>query len=130
MKRMLVDTQLLIWLADRSEQLPLSVNAILQDPSQQLVFSLVSIWQTAIKYALGRPDFTMHPQQLQAGLLTYGFTQLPISSSHVIAVARLPSIHRDPFDRLLVAQAEVEGLTLMRTDKKLAQYGPHVQRFK
>jgi PIN domain nuclease of toxin-antitoxin system len=130
MKRLLVDTQLLVWLADRSEQLPLSANAVLQDPAQQLVFSLVSIWETAIKYALGRPDFTMHPQQLQTGLLAYGFTQLPISSNHVIAVARLPPVHRDPFDRLLVAQAEVEGLTLMTTDKQLTQYGPHVKRFK
>jgi PIN domain nuclease of toxin-antitoxin system len=72
----------------------------------------------------------MHPQQLQTGLLAYGFTQLPISSNHVIAVARLPPVHRDPFDRLLVAQAEVEGLTLMTTDKRLTQYGPHVKRFK
>lgn len=130
MSRLLPDTQLLIWLADRSEQLPDPVTAMLQDEANELFFSLVSIWETSIKFALGRPDFTIHPRQLREGLLGFGLKELPIASEHVIAVSKLPHHHRDPFDRLLVAQAEVEGLTLMTTDKKLAQYGPHVQRFK
>jgi PIN domain nuclease of toxin-antitoxin system len=130
MSRFLVDTQILIWLADRSEQLPDPVAAILQEGEDELVFSLVSIWETSIKFALGRLDFTIHPRQLRDGLLEFGFKELPITPQHVIAVASLPHIHRDPFDRLLVAQAQIEGLTLMTTDKKLAQYGQHVKRFK
>jgi PIN domain nuclease of toxin-antitoxin system len=130
MSRLLADTQLLVWLADRSEQLPDAVAAILRDNANELFFSLVSIWETAIKFALGRPDFTIHPRQLREGLLNFGFTELSIASEHVIAVSRLSHIHRDPFDRLLVAQAEVEGLTLMTADKTLAKYGPHVQRFR
>ncbi len=130
MIRYLADTQLLIWLADRSEKLPKAVAAIFQDDEQELIFSLASIWETSIKFGLGRPDFTIHPRQLREGLLELGFLELGIADSHVIAVARLPLFHRDPFDRLLVAQAQFEGLTLMTTDKKLAQYGPHVKRFK
>jgi PIN domain nuclease of toxin-antitoxin system len=130
MRRFLVDTQILIWLADRTEQLPDPVVEILQDGEHELHFSLVSIWETSIKFGLGRPEFTIHPRQLRDGLLTFGFKELLMTPQHVIAVASLPHIHRDPFDRLLVAQAQTEGLTLMTTDKKLAQYGPHVQRFK
>ncbi len=130
MSRFLVDTQLLIWLADRSEQLPAAVASIFQEEKDELIFSLASIWETSIKFGLGRPDFTIHPRQLCDGLLDFGFIELGITNSHVIAVAALPSIHRDPFDRLLLAQAKVEGLTLITSDKKLAQYGPYVRRFK
>jgi PIN domain nuclease of toxin-antitoxin system len=130
MSRLLADTQLLVWLADRAEQLPVPVAAILRDGTNELFFSLVSIWETSIKFALGRPDFTIHPSQLREGLLNFGFAELAITTQHVIAVAQLPHIHRDPFDRLLVAQAETEGLTLMTTDKTLAKYGPHVRRFR
>ena len=127
--RLLADTQILIWLADRAEELPKAVGELLRDRENHLFFSLVSIWESSIKFALGRPDFSIHPQMLRDGLLRFGFLELPITSEHVIAVSRLPGIHRDPFDRLLVAQAKVEGLMLMTTDKKMAQYGPHVKRF-
>lgn len=126
----LLDTQVLFWMVDDPDQLPRAAVDILEDRRSRLYFSLVSIWEASIKFALGRTDFTMPPAALRDGLLKAGVQQLPIASEHVIAVARLPHLHRDPFDRLLVAQAEVEGLTLMTTDKKLAQYGPHVQRFK
>lgn len=126
----LLDTQVLFWMVDDPDQLPRAAVDLLEDRRSRLYFSLVSIWEASIKFALGRTDFTMPPAALRDGLLKAGVQQLPIASEHVIAVARLPHLHRDPFDRLLVAQAEVEGLTLMTTDKKLAQYGPHVQRFK
>ncbi len=126
----LLDTQVLFWMVDDPDQLPRAVVDLLEDRRSRLYFSLVSIWEASIKFALGRTDFTMPPAALRDGLLKAGVQQLPIASEHVIAVARLPHLHRDPFDRLLVAQAEVEGLTLMTTDKKLAQYGPHVRRFK
>jgi PIN domain nuclease of toxin-antitoxin system len=128
--RLLPDTQMLIWIADRQELLPRDADSLLKDEANEVFFSLVSIWESSIKFALGRADFTIEPRALRRGLLALGFLELSIVSDHVIAVSKLPHIHRDPFDRLLIAQAEVEGLTLMTTDKLLAQYGSHVQRFK
>lgn len=130
MNSWLLDTQILFWMVDDPDLLPSAAVDLLENRQSRLYFSLVSIWETSIKFALGRPDFTMPPAPLRDGLLRVGLKELPIASEHVIAIASLPPLHRDPFDRLLVAQAQVEGLTLMTTDKKLAQYGPHVQRFK
>lgn len=128
--RLLPDTQMLIWIADRAELLPSEADVWLKDEGNEISFSLVSIWEASIKFALGRSDFTIEPRALRRGLLHLGFVELPITEEHVVAVSKLPHHHRDPFDRLLVAQAETEGLTLMTTDKKLAQYGPHVRRFR
>jgi PIN domain nuclease of toxin-antitoxin system len=130
MSRLLPDTQMLIWAARSPGRLTPAAADLLEDGANRVYFSLVSIWETSIKFALGRPDFDMPPRVLHETLLRHGFLELPIASEHVIAVSKLPLFHRDPFDRLLVAQARLEGLTLMTTDKKLAQYGPHVQRFK
>jgi PIN domain nuclease of toxin-antitoxin system len=129
MSRLLLDTQMLIWVVDDPEQISLAALELLEDGANDVYFSVVSIWESSIKFALGRPDFTMPPSALRDGLMRSGFSELGISSEHVIGVSKLRPIHRDPFDRLLVVQAEIEGLTLMTTDKKLAQYGPHVQRF-
>ena len=129
MSRLLPDTQMLLWAADEPVRLSRSAAELLEDRANQVYFSLVSVWETAIKFALGRSDFTMPPRILRDSLLRCGFLELAIASEHVIAVSQLPNIHRDPFDRLLVAQAKVEGLLLMTTDKKMAQYGPHVKRF-
>jgi PIN domain nuclease of toxin-antitoxin system len=129
MSRILADTQLLVWLADRYEELPKPVARMFSDNTNDFYFSIVSIWETAIKFALGRRDFTVHPSQLREGLLNFGFKELPISDRHVIAVAALPHHHRDPFDRLLVAQAQLERLTLITTDKMLTKYGSFVKRY-
>lgn len=129
MSRLLPDTQILLWAADEPGRLSRSAAELLEDGSNQVYFSLVSVWETSIKFALGRADFTMPPRVLRESLLRFGFLELGIGSEHVMAVAGLPQIHRDPFDRLLVAQAKVEGLTLMTTDKKLAQYGAPVKKF-
>jgi PIN domain nuclease of toxin-antitoxin system len=110
--------------------MPVEAAAWLKDEDNEVFFSVATIWEVSIKAALNKPGFPADPSALRRGLLRIGFIELPIASEHVIAVSRLPHHHRDPFDRLLVAQAQVEGLTLMTTDKKLAQYGPHVQRFK
>jgi PIN domain nuclease of toxin-antitoxin system len=121
---------MLIWAVRDPKRLGPVAADLLEDGLNQVYFSLVSIWETSIKFALGREDFNMTPRVFSETLLRLGFIELSIESDHVIAVSKLPLLHRDPFDRLLVAQAECEGLTLMTTDKKLAQYGPHVQRFK
>jgi PIN domain nuclease of toxin-antitoxin system len=129
MSRLLPDTQMLLWAADEPGRLSRSATEMLEDGANQVYFSLVSVWETSIKFSLGRSEFTMPPKVLRDSLLRFGFLELPIASEHVIAVSQLPNVHRDPFDRLLVAQAKVEGLVLMTTDKKMAQYGPHVKRF-
>jgi PIN domain nuclease of toxin-antitoxin system len=121
---------MLLWAARDPKRLGPVAADLLEDGFNQVYFSLVSIWETSIKFALGRDDFNMPPRVLSETLLRLGFIELPITSDHLIAVSKLPLLHRDPFDRLLVAQAECEGLTLMTTDKKMAQYGPHVKRFK
>jgi PIN domain nuclease of toxin-antitoxin system len=130
MSNLLLDTQILFWAVDDPARLPATMVPMLEDRRNHIYFSLVSIWEASIKFALGRPDFNMQPTVLRESLLREGFRELSITSQHVIAVSRLPLLHRDPFDRLLVVQAELEGLTLMTSDKKLAQYGPYVQRFK
>lgn len=129
MSRLLPDTHMLIWLADDSPDLPRTAADLLRSEENDVYFSVASIWEISIKFALRRPHFVVDPRTLRRGLLGIGFNELQITSEHVIAVSQLPNIHRDPFDRLLVAQAKVEGLTLMTTDKKVAQYGPHVKRF-
>jgi PIN domain nuclease of toxin-antitoxin system len=130
MRRLLPDTHLLLWIAEDSRRMPAEAAEWLKNEDNEVFFSVASVWEVAIKSALNKPDFPADPSIFRRGLLNIGFFELPIASEHVIAVARLPHIHRDPFDRLLVAQAEIEGLTLMTTDKKLAQYGPYVKRFK
>ena len=91
----------------------------------ELVYSAASIWEVAIKSGLGRADFTVDPRLLRRGLLENGYTEMPVTGSHAAAVDRLPPIHRDPFDRILVAQALVEGQTLLTADEVVARYrGP------
>ena len=122
---LLLDTHLLVWAMGSPERLPLSLVDELQDPLTRPFFSVVSHWELVIKQALGRPDFTVQPAVLRRALLDGGWEELPIQAQHVMAVANLPPLHRDPFDRLLLAQASAEGLLLVTADQQLARYpGP------
>ncbi len=99
--------------------------ALIDDETNLLHFSAASIWEAAIKSALGRADFNVDPHLLRRGLLDNGYVEVAVTSEHAAAVVSLPTIHKDPFDRLLVAQAAVEGLTLLTVDAELARYpGP------
>jgi PIN domain nuclease of toxin-antitoxin system len=100
----------------------------LNSPNNELVFSAASIWEIAIKKSFGRPDFRVEPRLLRRGLLDNGYVELPITSQHAVSVDSLPPIHRDPFDRLLVAQAMHEGITLLTGDAQLARYAGPVRR--
>lgn len=123
--RLLLDTHLLVWAMGEPERLPAGCAAMLEDPSNSLVFSVASLWELVIKQALGRPDFNLEPSLLRQALLSGGWQQLPIEASHVLAVSQLPPLHRDPFDRLLLAQAQVDGLLLLTSDSQLSLYpGP------
>ncbi len=97
----------------------------MDDPDNELLFSAASLWEVAIKHGLGREDFQVDARLLRRGLLDNGYQELPIASEHAVAIDGLPTIHKDPFDRLLVAQAMVEGITLLTADPLVAQYpGP------
>lgn len=123
--KLLLDTHLLLWAAGQPEQLSATARALLDDPQNELLFSAASLWEVAIKRGLGRDDFRVDPRLLRRGLLDNGYIELPISSEHVVAVDGLPSIHKDPFDRILVAQAMVEGIALLTSDPLVARYpGP------
>lgn len=98
---------------------------MMEDHENELFFSAASLWEIAIKSGLGRSDFQVDVRSLFSGLLSNGYSELPISSEHAIAIAVLPQIHKDPFDRILVAQATVESMTLLTSDSLVAQYpGP------
>ena len=120
--RLLLDTHLLVWAMGSPQRLPAGLAPMLEDPSHTPVFSVASLWELVIKQALGRPDFTVQPAVLRRALLDAGWQELPIEAHHVLAVAALPPLHRDPFDRLLLAQASVEGLLLITADQQMAHY--------
>jgi PIN domain nuclease of toxin-antitoxin system len=123
--KLLLDTHLVVWAFDAPAKLSRSAVALLADDQNELVFSALSIWEAAIKSALQKKDFKVDVRALRRGLLENGYTELPVTSEHAVAVYSLPLIHKDPFDRLLVAQAVVEGITLLTVDAKVAKYpGP------
>jgi PIN domain nuclease of toxin-antitoxin system len=123
--KFLLDTQLLLWAAGQPRRLSTAARELLNDPRHELMFSAASLWEVAIKSSLGREDFVVEPRVLRRGLLDNGYTELPITGDHAVSVEALPEIHRDPFDRLLVAQALCEGITLLTADPTVAKYpGP------
>jgi PIN domain nuclease of toxin-antitoxin system len=123
--KLLLDTHLLLWAAGDPDRLSAAARDVIADQDKEICFSAASIWEVAIKSGLGREDFAVDARLLRRGLLDNGYSELPISSEHAVAIDGLPSIHKDPFDRLLIAQALVEGITLMTADDIVAQYpGP------
>ena len=123
--KLLLDTHLLLWAAGEPKRLPKNIRTLLEDLDNELLFSVASLWEVAIKSGLGRKDFRVEARLLRRGLLDNGYSELPIVSDHVVAIDSLPPIHKDPFDRILVAQAAVEGITLLTNDPVVAQYpGP------
>ncbi|SPA33743.1 putative toxin of a toxin/antitoxin system [Cupriavidus taiwanensis] len=123
--KLLLDTHLLLWMALTPERISPDAQALLNADDTVLVFSAASLWEIAVKQGLGRADFQINARVFRRGLLDNGYSELPIRSDHAVAFDCLPPIHKDPFDRLLVAQATVEGLTLLTSDPLVGQYpGP------
>lgn len=123
--KLLLDTHLLLWAAGDPDQLSAVARALLEDQENELFFSAANLWEIAIKRGLGRADFRVDARVLRRSLLDNGYSELPITSEHAVAIDTLPPVHKDPFDRILIAQAMVEGITLLTTDSLLAQYpGP------
>ena len=105
-----------------SRKLPRDVKSQLLDAQNSIYYSAASLWEIAIKRGLQRPDFRIDIEALLEALKASGFLELPITAAHSAGVARLPPIHKDPFDRLLVAQSMAEPLTLLTNDAVLADY--------
>ena len=124
---LLLDTHLLLWAAFEPTRLSPAARKALQSRDNELAFSLASIWEVAIKTSLGRADFKVDPALLHHASVAEGFAEWPISPRHLARVAVLPWVHRDPFDRLLVAQALEDGLTLLTMDATLKRYGRFVK---
>ena len=126
--KLLLDTHLLLWAAGDPPRIPAAARRLINNVRNQLLFSAASLWEVAIKGGLGREDFQVDARLLRRGLLDNGYTELPIRSDHAVAIENLPPIHKDPFDRILIAQAMVEGVTLLTTDSLVARYPGPVRR--
>ena len=126
--KLLLDTHLLLWAAGEPDKLPPAALAEIESADNELLFSAASLWEVAIKRGLGRADFTVDPRLLRRGLVDNGYHELPVTGEHAVAVDGLPPLHKDPFDRLLVAQSIVEGVTLLTVDELVAQYPAPVRR--
>jgi len=122
---LLLDTHILLWAAAEPARLSSEATTLISNNDNCLYFSAASIWEVVIKNGLGRSDFYVDPHLLRRGLEDNGYLELPISSRHTLAVSHLPDLHKDPFDRILVAQAEAEGFLLLTSDEMVRQYpGP------
>lgn len=121
----LLDTQVLLWfLTENCEKMSDNCQKILLDENNRLYFSKASIWEISIKYSLGlgKPNFDYNPKQITQELLRLGFDCLEIKFSHLFKIGNLSKIQKDPFDRLLIVQAELENLKLPTTDNAILQY--------
>jgi PIN domain nuclease of toxin-antitoxin system len=118
--RLLLDTHALIWALSTPAKLPRFVAGAIDDPENFVFASAASAWEMSIKQALGRLDFPLH--RLADTLAKTGIVDLAVTLRHAVAVSRLPAHHRDPFDRLLIAQAQLEDLTLVSRDPLIRQY--------
>lgn len=127
--KLLLDTHLLLWSAADPSKLPKKARSIILDSENDLFFSAASIWEISIKSQLGRADFAVDPHVLRRGLVDNGYFELSINVEHALAVLALPPLHKDPFDRMLVAQATIEGFVLLTSDEQVAAYPGPVRRF-
>jgi PIN domain nuclease of toxin-antitoxin system len=120
--RLLLDTHILLWGAVEPERLSKSANSLIENPDNEILFSAVNLWEIAIKTGRGRADFRVDAGVLRRSLFDNGYSELPVTGAHAAALASLPPLHRDPFDRMLVAQAMIEGLALLTADPFVAKY--------
>ena len=126
--KLLLDTHILLWAAGRPEKLSRKTRRLLDDPDNALIFSAVSLWEIVIKQGLGRDDFDVNARQLRRGLLDNEYGELAVTSAHALAIDDLPPLHKDPFDRMLLAQSRVEGFTLLTADAQILQYPGLIQK--
>jgi PIN domain nuclease of toxin-antitoxin system len=121
--KLLLDTHILLWSAGQPDKLSEKACSLLLDTSNTLFFSSANIWEIVIKRGLGRDDFRVDPLRLRKQLVVNGYEEVAVSSDHALAVDVLPVLHKDPFDRILIAQARTEGMLLVTADNQIALYG-------
>jgi PIN domain nuclease of toxin-antitoxin system len=126
--RLLLDTHILLWALIEPTKLTAELRALLDDPEHEVLFSAASIWEMAIKASLGRADFQVSVETIVEAARTTGFVELPVRSAAAQRVVTLPHHHRDPFDRLLIAQAMTEPAILYTADAQLQAYSELVVR--
>jgi PIN domain nuclease of toxin-antitoxin system len=120
--KLLLDTHVLLWAAGQPAKLTESARELLSNSENSLFFSAASIWEIVIKLGLGRDDFKVDPYRLRKMLILHGYTELPITADHALKVNSLPLLHKDPFDRMLIAQARSEAMVLLTRDTNITQY--------
>ncbi|MCG6534890.1 MAG: type II toxin-antitoxin system VapC family toxin [Syntrophales bacterium LBB04] len=120
--KLLLDTHILLWAAGEPERLSDSARTLLTAHENTLFFSAASLWEIVIKLGLGRENFKVDPHRLKKMLIAHGYTELPITAEHALKIISLPSLHKDPFDRMLIAQARAEGMLLLTGDASVSQY--------
>jgi PIN domain nuclease of toxin-antitoxin system len=125
--RVLLDTHVLLWALAEPHRLGRETRATIESDGTEVLFSAASIWEIAIKAGLGRSDFAFDPAEIAGAALDTGFSELAVRSNAAALVCRLPVLHRDPFDRVLVAQAIVEPATLYTADQQLVPYSDLVR---
>jgi len=124
--KLLLDTKILLWAAGQPEKLSETAHTLLVTPENSLFFSAASIWEIIVKRGLGREDFKADPHRLRKMLIAQRYSELPITAEHLLSLESLPPLHKDPFDRLLIAQARSEAMLLLTADAKVSQYGEAV----
>jgi len=125
--RLLLDTHLLLWAVASSQRVSPEARSLIEDPRNDVFFSAASLWEIAIKSTLRRKDFRVDLPLMRSAMSDMGVIELPVRSEHAVRITELPPVHRDPFDRLLVAQSLVEPMVLLTNDAVLARYGPVVR---
>ena len=121
--KLLLDTHILLWAASEPQKLPVKIRQLIEDEENTLFFSAASIWEIVMKNGLGRSDFQIEPRMFRSALMDNGYLEVPITSEHVLFVHDLPPLHKDPFDRILVAQSSIEGMALLTVDQAVIDYG-------
>ena len=122
MVRLLLDTHIFIWTANDSPRLHPAIRALVAEPANAVFVSAASVWEIAIKSSLGRQTDLALPDTPANMALALGFSELPVNFAHAQRAATLPPLHNDPFDRMLIAQAQVENLTLVTADPAILRY--------
>ena len=122
--RLLLDTHVLLWALMGDRRLAVATRTLLEDRGNEVWFSAVNVWEVAIKSSLGRTDFAVDPERLAGYAEKCGFDELPVKAKHAALTVTLPALHSDPFDRILLAQAQAENLTLLTADSAVLAYGP------
>lgn len=125
--KLLLDTHILLWSAGQPDKLSDEARMLLLDTTNVLYFSAASIWEIVIKRGLGRDDFKVDPLRLLKQLVINGYEEVAVSSDHALAVEVLPPLHKDPFDRILIAQARAEGMLLLTADCQVSLYGDGIK---